>query len=185
MTEKQLTPKQARFVEEYLIDLNATQAAIRAGYSPKTARQIAEENLSKPNIHQAISKAQDKRSKRTEITQDMVLAELAKIAFTNMADFAQWGPNGITLMSSEELTREAAAAVAEIQESTNQAGGTTLKFKRFDKIKALELLGRHLGIFDDKLSVDLRQMSDAELLAALQAFATGSKAEEPTGEESE
>ena len=75
-----LTPKQARFVEEYLVDLNATQAAIRAGYSKKTARQVASENLTKPDIQEAIAAAQDDRSERTGITQDEVIQGLKKEA---------------------------------------------------------------------------------------------------------
>ena len=73
MSKKGLTPKQLRFIEEYLIDLNATQAAIRAGYSKKTARQMGTENLSKPAIQSALQKAMDARSERTAITQDYVL----------------------------------------------------------------------------------------------------------------
>jgi phage terminase small subunit len=74
-----MTPKQRRFVEEYLIDLNATQAAIRAGYSEDTARSIASENLTKPDIQEAIARAMDARSKRTEITQDYVLQGICRI----------------------------------------------------------------------------------------------------------
>lgn len=74
-----ITPKQQRFVEEYLVDLNATQAAIRAGYSRKTARQIGEQNLSKLDIQSAITKAREKRSERTQITVDRVLEEIARI----------------------------------------------------------------------------------------------------------
>lgn len=81
-----LTKKQKRFVEEYLIDLNATQAAIRAGYSPDTAKSIGCENLTKPDISAAISKAQAERSRRTGINQDRVIRELAKVAFLNPVD---------------------------------------------------------------------------------------------------
>ena len=81
-----MTDKQRRFVEEYLIDLNATQAAIRAGYSPDTAKEIGCENLTKPNISKAIAKAMAERSRRTGISQDRVIEELAKIAFMNAAD---------------------------------------------------------------------------------------------------
>ena len=84
-----LTAKQKAFVDEYLIDLNATQAAIRAGYSKKTARQIGEKNLSRPYIQAALEKRMKARQKRTEITQDQVITELAKIAFANGADYAQ------------------------------------------------------------------------------------------------
>ena len=84
-----LTPKQRRFVNEYLIDLNATQAAIRAGYSKKTAQQIGAENLSKPVIQAEIQKRQTKLQNKLEITQERVLQELASIAFANGADFAK------------------------------------------------------------------------------------------------
>ena len=75
-----LTPKQQRFVEEYLIDLNATQAAIRAGYSEKTAKEIGSENLTKPNIAKAIQEAQENLSNKTQLTVDMVVQGLLKEA---------------------------------------------------------------------------------------------------------
>lgn len=81
-----MTKRQKRFVEEYLIDLNATQAAIRAGYSPDSAKEIGCENLTKPNISAAIAKATDERSKRTGINQDRVLQELARIGFAKITD---------------------------------------------------------------------------------------------------
>ena len=81
-----MTKKQKRFVEEYLIDLNATQAAIRAGYSPHTAKDIGCENLAKPNIAAAISQAMAERSRRTGINQDRVLQELARIGFAKITD---------------------------------------------------------------------------------------------------
>ena len=81
-----LTPKQERFCEEYLIDLNATQAAIRAGYSANTAREQGAQNLSKLNIQEKIAELQAERSKRTEITQDRVVKELAAMAFAKLGD---------------------------------------------------------------------------------------------------
>lgn len=86
----ELTPKQQRFVEEYLVDLNATQAAIRAGYSPETARQTASENLSKPDIQSAIAEARGSRSERTKITQDMVLNRWWEIANAEVNDLIQY-----------------------------------------------------------------------------------------------
>ena len=71
-----LTPKQQRFVEEYLIDLNATQAAIRAGYSEKTAQEIGSENLSKPMVAKAIAEAQEKLSNKAQVTVEMVVQGL-------------------------------------------------------------------------------------------------------------
>ena len=81
-----MTAKQERFVQEYLVDLNATQAALRAGYSEKTARSIGAENLSKPDIEKAIADALEARRLRTEITQDRVLEELAAIAFAPLPE---------------------------------------------------------------------------------------------------
>ena len=81
-----LTAKQQRFVDEYLIDLNATQAAIRAGYSEKTAFSIGTENLRKPLIQKAIQQRKQAREQRTEITQDRVIQELAAIGFARATD---------------------------------------------------------------------------------------------------
>lgn len=161
---RKLTPKQRRFVEEYLIDLNATQAAIRAGYSHKTARQIGEQNLSKLDIANAISEAKQKRSIRTEITQDMVLKELAKIGFSDIRKVIRWGNttvrkainaegeeveetyHGIALIDSSEIDDETAAAIAEVSE-----GRDGLKVKLHDKKSALVDIGRHLGMFTDRI----------------------------------
>lgn len=103
-----LTEKQKRFCEEYLVDLNATQAAIRAGYKEKTARSSASENLTKPDIQQYLRELIDQRSERTGITADTVLLELERIA-----------------LSDVEITGK-------------------------EKIKALELLGKHLGLFSEQ-----------------------------------
>jgi len=84
--EKRMTAKQERFVEGYLVDLNATKAAIRAGYSEKTARAMGHENLTKPDIEEAIADALKARRQRTEVTQDRVLEELAVLAFAPITD---------------------------------------------------------------------------------------------------
>ena len=81
-----MTKKQKRFIEEYLIDLNATQAAIRAGYRPDNAYSIGSENLRKPEIKAAVDKAMAERSKRTGINQDRILMELARIGFAKITD---------------------------------------------------------------------------------------------------
>lgn len=142
-----LTPKQRRFIDEYLIDLNATQAAIRAGYSKKTAQQIGAENLSKPVIQAEIQKRQAKLQNKLEITQERVLQELAAIAFANGADFAKVVNIGslpmVEMIPTEELTPEKLPAIAGIK--ANQYG---VEVKLHDKVKALELLGKYLGTFD-------------------------------------
>ena len=113
-----LTPKQARFVQEYLIDLNATQAAIRAGYSARTADKIGPELLGKTSVAQAVQAAIQDRQSRTAITQDRVLGELAAVAFEGASDLPE----------------------------------SELKYS--NKLKALELLGKHLGLFTDRLQME-------------------------------
>ncbi|MDL2267163.1 terminase small subunit [Desulfovibrio sp. OttesenSCG-928-G15] len=148
----QLSKKQAVFVQEYLIDLNATQAAIRAGYSKKRADAIGHENLRKPEIAEAVRKAMEARNERTEISQDRVLEELACLAFGDLRDAVSWGPDGVVLKSSDTLTPEQAAAISEVSETVTKDGGST-RIKRHDKGKALELLMRHMGMLNDKLNL--------------------------------
>ena len=141
--------KQTRFCEEYLIDLNATQAAIRAGYSPDTAGAIGAENLKKPQIQKAIAKAMAARSRRTGVNAERVVMELAKIAFVNAADVIA---DDATLKSN--ATPEDLAAVQSVKVKSFGEDGVEREIKLADKIKALELLGRHLGMFDDRLRLD-------------------------------
>lgn len=146
-----LTPKQKRFVDEYLVDLNATQAAIRAGYSERTARITAAENLTKPNIQKEIERQMKDREKRTEIAQDKVLKELAHIAYDDIRNYLKFwtdeeGKIQVELKSSDKIdTRN----ISEIQLDNGK-----LKFKLYPKDNALIQLGRHLGLFNDKLSFD-------------------------------
>lgn len=151
-----LSAKQARFVEEYLLDLNATQAAIRAGYSAKTAASVGFENLRKPNIAAAIAAAQAARSKRTEITQDRVLAELAKIGFS---DLRKVMTQGGALLDPQAWDDETAGAIGSIEVVTRPGGFDeegnrevehVHKIKAWDKLSALEKIGKHLGMFTDR-----------------------------------
>lgn len=147
-----MTPKQTRFVQEYLIDLNGTQAAIRAGVPEKSARTMASKWLSKVDIQEAIAHAQRGRAIRTEITQDRVLLELATLGFANAGDYFEWGPDGITVRDKSELTRDQQAAVSEVSETRTENGGT-IRVKLYDKTAALEKIARHLGMFNDKLQL--------------------------------
>ena len=129
-----LTAKQDRFVAEYLIDLNATQAAIRAGYSEKTAYSIGQENLKKPDIASAISAAQAKRAERTEITQDYVLT---------------------TIRDTIERCKQAEPVRYQNgdQVYVDTPGGDLAPAYKFDAggvLRGAELLGRHLAMFTDK-----------------------------------
>lgn len=156
MSEK-LTPKQERFIQEYLIDLNATQAAIRAGYSPDAAKDIGCENLAKPNIKNEIDKAIAERSKRTGVNQDRVIEELAKIAFANIKDFAHWSGNGVDFYDSNSISDIDTACISEISETeTKNDFGTKRqkKIKLHDKILALEKLGKHLNMFKETVKLE-------------------------------
>lgn len=148
-----LTPKQQVFVEEYLIDLNATQAAIRAGYSVKNADKIGPALIGKSRIKAAIDKAMAERSRRTGINQDRVLRELAKVAFVNAADVINM--DEATLRG--DASREDTAAIASVKVKTipTEAGNITEReVKICDKLKALELIGKHLAMFTDKFNVN-------------------------------
>lgn len=148
-----LTAKQQRFVEEYLIDLNATQAAIRAGYSPDSARQIGTENLSKPAIRARIDKALAERSKRTGINADRVLIELARIGLVNPGKLINFDEATV----KEDATEDDLAAVQSVKVKiipTEEGNIIEREVRLYDKNRALELLGKHLGMFTDKLNVN-------------------------------
>jgi phage terminase small subunit len=155
-----LTAKQACFVQEYLIDLNATQAAIRAGYSKKTAYAVGHENLSKPEIADAIAEAQAERATRTQITQDRVLQELAKVGFSDIRGALT--PNG-QLLSAQEWDDQFAGAVSSLEVVQRPSGEydddgkpimeNVSKFRMWDKMNALEKMGKHLGMFKEETTV--------------------------------
>lgn len=141
-----MTELQKKFVDEYLIDMNATQAAKRAGYSEKTAYSIGDRLLRNVEVQNYIDKRKAARIRRTEITQDFVLTELMKIATSNGTDFANVGKrNRVTLTPTADLMPEKRAAVASVKKGKNG-----IEVKTYDKLKALELLGRHLGMFNKK-----------------------------------
>ena len=169
----ELTARQQRFCDEYLIDLNATQAAIRAGYSEKTAYSAGQRMLKNVEVQKYIEERKADRVERTEITQDMVLRELAIIAFSNAADYASIiekdamvEVNGATVplvdgdgnpikyrtvepVLTSELTDNQKKALAVIKK-----GRDGFEVKPYDKVKALELLGKHLGMWTDKVEMD-------------------------------
>ncbi len=147
-----LTGKQQQFVDEYLIDLNATQAAIRAGYSTKNADKIGSELLGKTRVAEAISEKMAERSKRTGVNQDRVVLELAKIAFVNAADVID--PESATI--KDGATHDDTAAIQSVKVKVipgKQGKGVEREIRMADKLKALELLGKHLGMFKDKMEI--------------------------------
>ena len=148
-----LSARQQRFVEEYLIDLNATQAAIRAGYSVQTANEQGAQNLAKLSISTAVQRALAERSRRTGINADRVLMELAKIGFANISDVANIDHATV----QDDANRDDTAAIQSIKVKripTDDGDIVEREIKMYDKSKALEQMGRHLGLFNDKLRLD-------------------------------
>jgi phage terminase small subunit len=170
-----LTAKQCLFVGEYLVDLNATQAAIRAGYSAQTARQTGSENLSKPYIAAEIERA---LAARGGITRTRLIEELARIAFSDIGKVVTWGPeavviqapesgvaikrmeNRITLLDSDKIEDDVRGAVAEISQGANGA----LHVKMHDKVAALDKLARVLGMY--RIKVDVSHTRPARVVFA-------------------
>ena len=145
-----LTDKQKRFVDEYLVDLNATQAAIRAGYSEKTAYRIGAELLQKTSVSGHITKRMKDREKRTEITQDRVLKEIADIAFDDIRNYLRFytDENGdVRTVIKDSDTIDNTKNISEV--SCGKDGA--FKFKLYCKDNALNMLGKHLGMFTDKV----------------------------------
>lgn len=161
-----MTQKQKRFCEEYLVDLNATQAAIRAGYSPDTAYSIGAENLKKPEIRARIDKAMAERSKRTGVNAERVLRELAKIAFVNAPDVIDL--DKAVVLDSATPDDTAAISGVKVKRSITDSGETIEReIKLSDKIKALELLGKHLGMFTDKMELSGKVETGSDKLDAI------------------
>lgn len=146
-----MTEKQKIFADEYLIDLNATRAYRVAYPSVKrdeTARANSSRMLTNANVAKYIAERMQDRQKRTEITQDRVLQELAAIAFAKATDYAEVKDEQVIIKDTKKLDEQQTRAIAGIEE-----GKFGIKVKLNDKEKALELLGRHLGMFKDKLEV--------------------------------
>lgn len=150
-----LAPMQRRFVEEYLVDLNGSQAATRAGYSEKTARVKAAQLMALPHVMEAIEAGMALRAERTEITQDRVLQELARVGFSDIRKL--FNEAGL-LKRPEEWDADTAAFVASIEVVVRKVPGSdedevehVHKVKLWDKNSALEKIARHLGMLTQKV----------------------------------
>jgi phage terminase small subunit len=148
-----LTPKQQIFVEEYLYDLNATKAAIRAGYSPRTAHVQGPRMLENVRVRAHIEKALAERSRRTGINTDLVLLELARIGRANPADVVNF--DEATIRDSNLRDDTAAIQSIKVKKIPTENGEIIEREIKFhDKNRALELLGKHLGMFTDRLNLN-------------------------------
>lgn len=161
---KRLTPKQKRFVEEYLVDLNATRAAKTSGYAEKTAYRIGFENLRKPQIQAAVQRRQAELSEKTQITQERVLEEEAAIAFSNITDLFDEDGN---IIETHKLPEPIRYALSSIEVKDLPDGSRKYKFRLWDKGRALERISKYLGMYER----DNRQKRPTleEVFAALKA----------------
>ncbi len=160
--------RQEKFCQEYIVDLNQTQAAIRAGYSTKTADVQASRLLTKVKIQARIQELMNKRARRTEITADKVLEEYAKLGFSDVTDYLQVVTERVLvghdketgepisdisqfvlMKDTKDISPEKLAAISEVKQ--NKDG--SISFKLHDKRGALDSIARHLGMFVEKREI--------------------------------
>ncbi|HOV68837.1 MAG TPA: terminase small subunit [Clostridia bacterium] len=147
-----MTDKRERFIKEYLIDLNGTQAAIRAGYSPKTANEQASRLLANVSVRARIDAELAERAKRTGINADRVVRELARVAFVNPPDVIDIN-NATVKKGADENDTAAIASVKVKRISQGDFKSTEREIRFADKLRALELLGKHLGMFTENVRI--------------------------------
>lgn len=161
-----LTDRQRRFVEEYAIDCNAMQAAIRAGYARKTAEKQGYALLRKPAIREAIRAVEHERLEILGVTADKVVTELARLAFSSVRRVVQWDDTGAMPLPSAQLSDDDAAAISEIT-CTPTDTGAHVRVKMHDKLKALEMLLKHLSASANEEQNDEFVQFDDEAVARI------------------
>lgn len=188
--KRRLTGLQRLFVDEYLVDMNATQAYIRAGGSPSSAKQCGHSMLRKPLVSAAIDAAIDERLRDTRVSAQRVVLELAKLAFANMADYMRVGLDGDPVTDFSNIDRDQAAALSEITvddfiegRGEDARAVRRVKFKLHDKRGALVDLGRHLGLFPERHQITGADGGPIEVASAspLDFAAIRAKREAQTG----
>lgn len=149
-----MKPKHEAFVREYLVDFNATAAAIRAGYSPKTASQIGHKLLRRADITVAVHQASTEAAEANAVKVGRTLSELKIIAFTDIADFVTWDQNGaVRLRPIADIDPRKLAAISEVREIAGPGGKVGYVVKMHDKVAALQSLGKYCGMFVDRHEV--------------------------------
>lgn len=159
-----LNDKRERFAQEYMRDLNATQAAIRAGYSSKTAKSQGQRLLTFVDVDARIEELKEERAERTRVDSDRVLKEIARVGFSNMRSYVSWDSRGLTMCPSEELSEDDAAAVTHVKFTPGEFGDT-VEIKLGHKDSALRMLAQHTGLLDHK-SDDTGKLADTFLAGA-------------------
>jgi len=150
-----LTGKQKLFVEEYLVDLNASRAAVRAGYQGNWAGNCGRRNLQKPHVRAAIERAQAPRLARIDLDAQRVLAELTKIAQANVLDYMRIDRDGEPVVDFKRLDRARASALSEVVveelKPVDGAARRRVRFRLHDKLAALDKLAKHFGLYRERL----------------------------------
>jgi phage terminase small subunit len=171
-TPQDLTDQQRSFIAHYLITLSAKKSAIAAGYNPKTAESQGCQLLKHPKVKKELRKIMARRAKRLDLKADNVLREIARIAFSDIRAVMSFGPDGVKITDSEKIHSDAAASIQSVEENchtTQRTSSRKLKVKLHDKLKALDLAGRHLGLWkaleDDN---EFRKMSLDQLIGLIE-----------------
>ena len=166
-TKAKLTAKQSLFVKEYLVDLNATQAAIRAGYSEKTAAQMGAENLTKPVITEAIMQAMNKRSETVETSAKYVLDRLHQEMEADLADLYNEDGSLKHVHEWPGIWRKGLVSGVDVIEIGDGNAGKVTKLKISDRVKRLELIGKHHAMFTNNVNLGgnlaIKNLTDEEL----------------------
>lgn len=154
MSDRPLTEKQQRFIEEYLVDLNAKQAAIRAGYSEKGAEVTGSKLLANPKVSAAVSTARDQQSQRTLIEADRVIKELAVTALSDLGEVMDFSGDTLRMRPASQIPENARRAISSIKvkrriegEGEDAREVEVIEFRMYDKLSALDKLAKHLGLY--------------------------------------
>jgi phage terminase small subunit len=158
----ELTDKQRRFIAEYLVDSNATQAAIRAGFSRKTAHVQGPRLLGKVSVRAEVDRRQKAIERRLEVSAQAVLGEYAKVGGSRITDYLRFGPKGVTIRASDDIPERQLDAISEVSERIGPGGQRLVTLKLHNKLGALDAMGKHLGLFVERHEHDLgARLSDA------------------------
>jgi phage terminase small subunit len=147
---RKLNAKRELFCQLYTKYWNATRAAREAGYTEKNAHVLGYQLLQEPLVQARIQELTEHALKEIGVTRERTLLELSRIAYANMKDLATWTQSGVEYKPSADVGEDSGASIAEVSETVTQVGGT-LKIKQHDKVRALELLGRHQRLFADRV----------------------------------
>jgi phage terminase small subunit len=139
------------FVKEYLVDLNGARAAIRAGYAQRQAKTIGSRLLRRPEIAALVAKGKEQRADKKRVTADRVIEELGRMAFADIRNFIDWGPQGVKLRNKSALDGDDAAAIADVE--AKGSNGQIGRLKLYDKLAALNALARHLGMIGGRAAL--------------------------------